>query len=157
MALQKVQVKIGGMACSFCVETIKKGPGRTEGVAEVNVSLAHEEALIAYDAAKVTPIETHTLRSLGYTVRDPNKVRTFEEEEAGLGHERDRLIVAGATAWAGFMAMLLMWVDVLMEISAFGGLVGGVIGLVNPVFRSYEFFGVAVFVTAYHILRRQDE
>ncbi len=194
MALQKLQVKIGGMACSFCVETIKKGLGRTEGVAEVTVSLAHEEALIAYDAAKVTATElTDTLRSLGYTVRDPNRVRTFEEEEADLGHERDRLIIAGAAAWAGFMVMLLMWVGrshplvpwfmaalalvmvfgpgfyilgmawasarrrilnqhVLMEISAFGGLIGGAIGLVNPVFRSYEFFGVAVFVTAYHIL-----
>jgi len=194
VAVQKLQVKIGGMACSFCAETIKKGLGRTEGVAEVNVSLAHEEALIAYDAAKVTGSElTDTLRSLGYTVRDPNKVRTFEEEEAELGHERDRLIIAGAAAWAGFMVMLLMWVGrshplvpwfmaalalvmvvgpgfyilrmawasarrrilnqhVLMEISAFGGLIGGAIGLANPVFRSYEFFGVAVFVTAYHIL-----
>ncbi len=194
MALEKLQVKIGGMACSFCVETIKKGLGRTEGVAEVNVSLAHEEALIAYDATRVTAAGlTDTLRSLGYTVRDPNKVRTFEEEEAELGHERDRLIIAGAAAWAGFMAMLLMWVGrshplipwfmaalalvmvvgpgfyilrmawasarrrilnqhVLMEISAFGGLIGGAIGLANPVFRSYEFFGVAVFVTAYHIL-----
>jgi heavy metal translocating P-type ATPase len=194
VALQKLQVKIGGMACSFCVETIKKGLGRSEGVAEVNVSLAHEEALIAYDAAKVTAIDlTDTLRSLGYTVRDPNKVRTFEEEEAELGHERDRLLIAGAAAWAGFMVMLLMWVGrshplvpwfmaalalvmvvgpgfyilrmawaaarrrilnqhVLMEISAFGGLIGGAIGLANPVFRSYEFFGVTVFVTAYHIL-----
>jgi len=194
VALQKLQVKIGGMACSFCVETIKKGLGRTEGVAEVNVSLAHEEALIAYDAAKVTATAlTDTLRSLGYTVRDPHKARTFEEEETELGHERDRLIIAGAAAWAGFMAMLLMWVGryhplvpwfmaalacvmvfgpglyilrmawasarrrilnqhVLMEISAFGGLAGGAIGLANPVFRSYEFFGVAVFVTAYHIL-----
>jgi heavy metal translocating P-type ATPase len=194
VALQKLQVKIGGMACSFCVETIKKGLGRSEGVAEVNVSLAHEEALIAYDSAKVTATElTDTLRSLGYTVRDPNKVRTFEEEEAELGRERDRLIIAGAAAWAGFMVMLLMWVGrshplvpwfmaalalvmvvgpgfyilrmawasarrrilnqhVLMEISAFGGLIGGAIGLTNPLFRSYEFFGVTVFVTAYHIL-----
>ncbi|MBI4638625.1 MAG: cation-translocating P-type ATPase, partial [Candidatus Rokubacteria bacterium] len=182
------------MACSFCVETIRKGLGQSEGVAEVNVSLAHEEALIAYDAAKVTPTElTGTLRSLGYTVRDPNKVRTFQEEEAELAHERDRLIIAGAAAWIGFMVMLLMWVGrhhplahwfmavlalgmvfgpglyivkmawasarrrilnqhVLMEISAFGGLIGGAIGLANPIFRSYEFFGVAVFVTAYHVL-----
>jgi len=36
MALQKLQVKIGGMACSFCVETIKKGLGRTEGVSDVS-------------------------------------------------------------------------------------------------------------------------
>ncbi len=194
VALQKLQVKVGGMACSFCAETIKKGLGRTEGVSEVHVSLAHEEALIAYDAAQVTPTQlTDTLRSLGYTVRDPDKVQTFEEEEAELGRERDRLIIAGAAAWIGFMVMLLMWVGrhhplahwfmavlallmvfgpglyilrmawasarrrilnqhVLMEVSACGGLIGGAIGLANPIFRSYEFFGVAVFVTAYHIL-----
>jgi heavy metal translocating P-type ATPase len=194
MALEKLQVKIGGMACSFCVETIKKGLGRTDGVAEVNVSLAHEEALITYDLSRVTATTlTDTLRSLGYTVRDPNKIRTFEDEEAELAHERDRLIIAGAAAWIGFMVMLIMWVGrhhplahwfmaalaitmvfgpglyiltmawasarrrilnqhVLMEISAFGGLVGGAIGLVNPIFKSYEFFGVSVFVAAYHIL-----
>ncbi len=194
MALEKLQVKVGGMACSFCVETIKKGLGRTEGVAEVNVSLAHEEALIAFDPSRVTaPALTDTLQSLGYTVRDPNRIRTFEEEEAELQRERDRLIIAGAAAWIGFMVMLLMWVGrahplaswfmaglallmmfgpglyilkmawasgrrrivnqhVLMEISAVGGLLGGVIGLTNPIFRSYEFFGVTVFVTAYHIL-----
>jgi heavy metal translocating P-type ATPase len=194
VTLEKLQVKIGGMACSFCVETIRKGLGRTEGVAEVNVSLAHEEALIAYDPSRVTPTAlTGTLRSLGYTVRDPNKVRTFEDEEAELARERDRLVIAGAAAWIGFMVMVLMWVGrhhplahwfmavlalamvfgpglyilrmawasvsrrilnqhVLMEISAFGGLVGGTIGLVNPMFKSYEFFGVAVFVAAYHIL-----
>ncbi len=194
MALEKLQVKIGGMACSFCVETIKKGLGRTDGVAEVNVSLAHEETLITYDPSRITPAAlTDTLKSLGYTVRDPNKVRTFEDEEAELAHERDRLIIAGAAAWIGFMVMLLMWVGrhhplvhwfmavlaitmvfgpglyilkmawasvrrrilnqhVLMEISAFGGLVGGAIGLLNPIFKSYEFFGVSVFVAAYHIL-----
>jgi heavy metal translocating P-type ATPase len=194
MAIEKLQVKIGGMACSFCVETIKKGIGRMDGVAEVNVSLAHEEVLIAYDPARITPPRlTDTLRSLGYTVRDPDKARTFEEEEAELAHERDRLIVAGAAAWIGLMVMLLMWVGrhhplahwfmaalaglmvfgpgldilrmawasarrrilnqhVLMETSAFGGLLGGAIGLWNPIFRSDEFFGVAAFVTAYHIL-----
>jgi len=194
MALEKLQVKIGGMACSFCVETIKKGLGRTDGVVEVNVSLAHEEALVIYDPSRVTPTTlTDTLQSLGYTVRDPNKVRTFEDEEAELAHERDRLIIAGAAAWIGFMVMLIMWVGrhhplahwfmaalaiimvfgpglyilkmawasarrrilnqhVLMEISAFGGLVGGAIGLVNPIFKSYEFFGVSVFVATYHIL-----
>ncbi|OGK95703.1 MAG: copper-translocating P-type ATPase [Candidatus Rokubacteria bacterium RIFCSPHIGHO2_02_FULL_73_26] len=194
MALAKLQVKVGGMACSFCVETIKKGLGRTAGVAEVSVSLAHEEALIAYDPSRVTPAAlTGTLKSLGYTVRDPHKVRTFEEDEAELRRERDRLIIAGAAAWIGFVVMLLMWIGrhhpwaqwfmaalalaivfgpglhilrmawaavrrgivnqhVLMEIAAFAGLAGGAIGLVNPIFRSYEFFGVSVFVAAYHIL-----
>ncbi|MBI2878816.1 MAG: cation-translocating P-type ATPase [Candidatus Rokubacteria bacterium] len=194
MATEKLQVKIGGMACSFCTETIKKGLGRMDGVAEVHVSLAHEEALITYDPGQVRPAAlTGALRSLGYTVRDPGKVRTFEEEEAELGRERDRLTIAGAGAWASFMAMVLMWVGrhhpwmdwfmgalglvmvfgpglhilrmawasarrrilnqhVLMEVAAFGGLLGGAIGLANPVFPSWEFSAVSVFVTAYHIL-----
>jgi heavy metal translocating P-type ATPase len=194
MSREKLQVKIGGMACSFCAETIKKGLGRMDGVAEVHVSLAHEEALITYDPNRVTSTTlTDTLRSLGYTVRYPNKVRTFEEEEADLRRERDRLTIAGAAAWVAFLAMLLMWLGryhpwidrvmgalallavfgpgfyilemawasarrrilnqhVLMEVAAFGGLLGGGIGLVNPSFPSPDFFGVAVFVTAYHIL-----
>jgi heavy metal translocating P-type ATPase len=192
--MEKLQVKIGGMACSFCTETIKKGLGRMDGVAEVNVSLAHEEALVAYDPQRVEATAiTDTLRSLGYTVRDPKKVRTFEEEEAELRRERDRLTIAGAAAWVAFLAMFLMWFGrfhpwmvrvmgalalltvfgpglyilrmawassrrrilnqhVLMEVAAFGGLVGGIIGLVRPDFRPLDFFGVAVFVTAYHIL-----
>lgn len=194
MSLDKLQVKIGGMACSFCTETIKKGLGRMDGVSEVHVSLAHEEALVTYNPQRVgaTALK-ETLRSLGYTVRDPKKVRTFEEEEAELQRERDRLVIAGAGAWVAFVAMLLMWVGrhhpwidrfmlalgmlfvfgtgfyilrmawasarrgilnqhVLMEVSAFGGLAGGVLGLINPVFPSWEFSAVAVFVTAYHIL-----
>ena len=77
----------------------------------MNVSLVHEEALTTYDPSRVMPATlTDTLRSLGYAVRDPNKVRTFEEEEAELGHERDRLMLAGAAAWIGFVVMLLMWI-----------------------------------------------
>jgi copper chaperone CopZ len=45
----KFQVKIGGMSCSFCVETIKKAYHKQAGVKSVNVSISHEEALITYD------------------------------------------------------------------------------------------------------------
>ncbi|HLC25879.1 MAG TPA: cation transporter, partial [bacterium] len=194
MSTAKLQVKIGGMGCSFCAATIEKGLGRIEGVSEVHVSLAHEEALIVYDLQGVSATTlTGTLQSLGFTVRDPKKVRTFEEEEAELRRERDRLIIAGAAAWVAFLAMLLMWSGrphpgtlwiltilaflmvfglglnflkmawasarhrilnqhVLMEVAAFGGLLGGAIGLVHPVFPSADFFGVAVFVTTYHLL-----
>jgi P-type Cu+ transporter len=190
----KLQVKVGGMACSFCVDTIRKGLERSAGVTEVHVSLAHEEALVAYDPAVTTPeAVADTLRSLGYTVRDPRRVRSFEEEEAELAHERDRLLIAGAAAWVAFLVMGLMWLGrpypwsqwimaalavltvfgpglpilrmawasarrrilnqhVLMEVAAFGGLLGGAAGLVHWGFPSPDFFGVAVFVTAYHVL-----
>jgi P-type Cu+ transporter len=53
----KIQYRIGGMACGFCVATIGKAIGRLPGVHSVNVNLAHEEALIEFDPARVAPEE----------------------------------------------------------------------------------------------------
>lgn len=192
--MEKVQFKIGGMSCSFCAETIRQALTRMEGVSEVHVSLAHEETLVEYDPAKVVPDALEeTLVAVGYTVRDPAKVRSFEEEEEEIRRERDRLIIAGSLTWVTFLLMLLMWLNrmfpytvslslvlafitvfvvgwpilkmawgslrrrifnqhVLLEFAAFAGLIGGLLGLYLPEFPSPDFFGVAVFVTAYHIL-----
>lgn len=192
--MERVQFKIGGMSCSFCVETIRKALTRMEGVNEVHVSLAHEETLVEYDPGKVAPEALKdTLIAVGYTVRDPEKVRSFEEEEEEMSRERDRLIIAGSLTGITFLLMLLMWLKrmfpyahwmtpilaflmvlvvgwpilkmawgslkrgifnqhVLLEFAAFAGLTGGVLGLFLPQFPSHDFFAVAVFVTAYHIL-----
>ncbi|NUR34184.1 MAG: heavy-metal-associated domain-containing protein [Gemmatimonadaceae bacterium] len=39
-----MQLKIGGLSCSFCVASITKAMHRMDGVREANVNLAHEEA-----------------------------------------------------------------------------------------------------------------
>lgn len=192
--MEKLQIKLGGMSCSFCTETIRQALTRMEGVQEVHVSLAHEETLIEYDPSKVAPAELKdTLVAVGYTVQDPNKVRTFEEEEEQMRRERDRLIIAACLTGVALLLMLLMWLGrmfpyaywiapilaftnvfvvgwpilkmgwgslrrgilnqhVLLEFAAFAGLAGGVLGLFFREFPSVDFFGVAVFVTTYHIL-----
>lgn len=192
--MEKAQFKIGGMSCSFCTETIRKALTRLDGVKEVHVSLAHEETLIEYNPAKVSCEELRdTLIAVGYTVRDPEKVRTFEEEEAEIRQEKDRLIIAGSLTGITLLLMLLMWLGrmfpnielitfalalvtvfivgwpilkmawgslrrrifnqhVLLEFAAFAGLAGGVLGLFFSEFPAPDFFGVAVFVTTYHIL-----
>ena len=100
--MDKVQFKIGGMSCSFCVGTIQKALGRMDGVQDVHVSLAHEETLVEYDTAKVKPDALKdTLVAVGYTVRDPDKVRSFEEAEEEMRRERDRLFVAGCGSHNG--------------------------------------------------------
>ena len=38
----KLQLKIGGMSCSFCTGTIAKAVRRLPGVEDVSVSLAHD-------------------------------------------------------------------------------------------------------------------
>jgi len=194
MNVQKAQFRIGGMSCSFCVGSIKKAYSQQEGVKDVSVSLSHEEALIQYDPDKVTPVALKTtLRQLGYTIRDPDKVKAFEEQRAELRQGRRHLQVAGALALASFGLMLAMWLGWmqpwfrwpmlalalatmfapgwhikkmafqalrrgilnqhnLLEFGAFAGLLGGLLGFVNPQFPIVDFFAVAVFITTYHIL-----
>jgi len=49
----KVQMKVGGMHCSLCTESIHKALQRVDGVRTVQVSIAHEEALVEYDPARL--------------------------------------------------------------------------------------------------------
>jgi Cu+-exporting ATPase len=106
-----LQLKIGGMSCSFCVSTIQKAAGRLDGVAEASVNLAHEEALVRFDHERVSPQAiADAIRDVGYTVRDPRKVAGFEEREAELRRELDLLRVSGLVTAIGFGLMVAMWV-----------------------------------------------
>ena len=81
-----------------------------EGVHEVDVSLS------ALDPRPVAPTALEdTLRSLGYTVRDPRKVRSFDEQEEELRLERRRLILAGLFTAASIALMLVMWLELVSQ------------------------------------------
>lgn len=102
------RMKIGGMSCSFCTNTIRKAYQRMDGVHDVGVSLAHEEGLVRYDPDKVSPDQLRrTLEQIGYTYRDPGRVRSFEEEEAELTTSRNRLLVAGVLSGITMVLMVL--------------------------------------------------
>lgn len=199
-----IQLKVGGMSCSFCSESIRKAVGRQQGVEEVHVSLAHEEALVRFrpDQTEEGAIRD-TLRSMGYTIRDPRRVRAFEEQEAATRREKRRLLGAAAFAVGVFVAMLFMWLDlwtmrvwhvwaawaaatgvffglgrhiirmawgaarrgianqhVLLVAGAIGGYLGGLLGTPWPAvgwwglrgFPAFDFFGVVIFLTTYHLL-----
>ncbi len=202
--LATLQLKIGGMSCSFCTSSIEKALRRQKGVSEVHVSLAHEEALIRFRAAQTTPDAIKgTLRALGFVIRDPSKVKAFEEQEAAARQERRDLISAGVCAGVLFLAMSAMWLGlwqmrdwhawtawavgtyvflwngrrivrmawgaalrgitnqhVLLGVAAIGAYIGGVLGAPVPFldwygfvgFPAVDFFGVVVFLTAYHLL-----
>ncbi len=241
----RFRAKIGGLHCSLCTSTIEKALGRQPGVKKVAVSLTHEQALVDYDPALVRPEKLlHTLREMGYTIRDPRKLRPFEEEEAELVRESWRLVTAigfslvtiglitrlmsaaslaipavtgvsliavavlllkgqgtgraiagalGLTALniaalivnrGGLLGNAAPWVvgvfavivvfglarhilvmavqslrrgilnqHVLLEMGAFAGIVGGVIGLVlqSPAYPTAAFFAVSVLIVNYHI------
>lgn len=186
------------MHCSFCASNITKALKRQQGVLSVNVSLAHEEVLVEFDPSKVEGWQLdETLRSLGYTVRDPDKVRSFEEEEKELRGARNRLLGSATLTFTALGIMSLYWLGVarpmptwmrvgmialalsnvfgfgfpilemtyhslrrlilnqhvLMELAAFGGLIGGFIGLfVDKRFPAPDFFAISVFIVSYHLL-----
>src|SRR5579875_2671075 len=160
----RLQVKLGNLHCSFCVSTIEKAVGRLEGVEAVSVSLAHEEGLVTYRPDVLGPQRiVDTLRAVGYSVRDPRKVGLFEEEQAELEAERDSFQVGllltivtlpVMTMAASSARRRILNQHVLLEAGAFGGLVGGLLGLlVAPeVFPAGDFLSVAVFITTYHLL-----
>jgi len=107
------QFNVGGMSCSFCAESIKKAYSRTDGVEDVDVSLAHEEVLVEYDDECLSEVEVKdTLRDLGYTIRDPDKAKRYEQQQAELADGKRRLLLAGGASIV--VAVLMGWMILVM-------------------------------------------
>jgi len=107
------QFNVGGMSCSFCAESIKKAYSRTNGVEDVDVSLAHEEVLVQYDDDRLSEVEVKdTLRDLGYTIRDPDKAKRYEQQQTELADGKRRLLLAGGASIV--VAALMGWMILVM-------------------------------------------
>lgn len=106
----QLQLKIGGMACSFCVQGIQQTLLRMEGVQEAHVSLAHEEVLVRFDPRQVSEQQLRqALEQMGYTIRDPDRLRAYEAAEAELARHRRRLLGGAGLAAAALGLMGAMW------------------------------------------------
>ncbi|UPV76973.1 cation-translocating P-type ATPase (plasmid) [Halorussus limi] len=113
MGTTQEQFNVGGMSCSFCAESIKKAYSRTDGVEDVDVSLAHEEVLVQYDDDLLSEVEVKdTLRDLGYTIRDPDKAKRYEQQQAELADGKRRLLLAGGASIV--VAALMGWMILVM-------------------------------------------
>ncbi len=114
---RKIRAHIGGLHCSLCTGTIEKALGRMAGVDKVAVSLTHEQALIEYDPRIARPEAVmQTLRDIGYTLYDPRKLRSFEEEEQDLVREGRRFVIAVGASLAAIALILNlvgMWAALL--------------------------------------------
>lgn len=103
----RIRARIAGLHCSLCTGTIEKALGRQAGVEQVAVSLTHEQALIDYDPSVIVPQQIlGTLRDIGYDLYDPRKLRPFEDEEADLIREGQRLLAAVAASLTAIALIL---------------------------------------------------
>ena len=113
MGTTQEQFNVGGMACSFCAESIEKAYARTDGVEDVDVSLAHEEVLVQYNNSILSDVDVKdTLRDLGYTIRDPDKAKRYEQQQAELADGKRRLLFAGGASI--LVAALMGWMIFVM-------------------------------------------
>ncbi len=133
----KVQLKVGGMHCSLCTESIHKALTRVDGVRAVQVSIAHEEALVEYDPARLDQ-ETirDTLEDIGYSVREPDQEEIFAEEERELAGARRKAVLSIGLL---LVASALMLVTVLLGPDIYRTLAMGVLA-------AYTAFGPARFI-----------
>ncbi len=145
---ERIRARIGGLHCSLCTGTIEKAIGQHAGVDKVSVSLTHEQALIEYDPTRTRPEELlQTLKDIGYTVWDPRKTRSFEEEEADLVRERNRLIAASGLSIVTVGLMLT---------ELFGNTGWRWLPWILGIFAGFTVFGLAwhILVMAFQSLRR---
>lgn len=77
----------------------------------VHVSIAHQEALVEYDPARLTPeVVTAALQAVGFTVHPPDEADRFAEEKRELAQAR-RLawVAAGLLATASALMLASSW------------------------------------------------
>lgn len=149
---ERLQLKIGGMHCSFCATSITRGLEKMPGVAHAAVSIAHEEALIEYHPAQVTAAQlTTTLQDLGYTIRDPRRVKAYEEQQREIEQERRRLIGGAILTGLALVQMALMWFHLVPRTT-----LGPIMAVAMPLVAMATVFGPAFSIVkmAWHSMRR---
>jgi P-type Cu+ transporter len=92
----KLQMKLGGMHCSLCTKSIHTTLGYLDGVQDVQVSIAHQEALVQYDPTRVRVEEIEqALEDIGFAVHAPDEAEIFAQEEQELRDALRKTMIAG--------------------------------------------------------------
>jgi Cu+-exporting ATPase len=81
---EKIALKISGMHCATCVQTIEKALNGKEGVYKASVNLALETATVEYNPQQISMAGIRkTIRDIGYDVIEP-------KEGAGDAEKKER-------------------------------------------------------------------
>ena len=67
--MEKTKLKIGGMSCQHCVKTVTEALTELPGVRRAKVNLRKAEAVVHFDASRVTPANlTEAITGVGFKV-----------------------------------------------------------------------------------------
>lgn len=148
--MNKTAIKIGGMTCAMCVQTIEKSLSKLAGVMKVTVNLGAEKAYLTYDPTKLTLLDMQqAVERAGYQFVGVDGQEVEVQEEILRARELKRKRVRFITGFAvGFPLMVLMYLPIQLP-SYFPDIVFLV---TTPVFL---FVSLPIFAAAYRSLRHR--
>jgi Cu+-exporting ATPase len=107
---KKTIIRIGGMTCASCAQTIENVLKKTEGIIEANVNLATEKAVVIYDPQEINYegikeiIEGTGYQVLGIEEGAAKYEKAIEEEQRKFHEAKMRMWVA----WT-FTIPIIVW------------------------------------------------
>jgi len=112
---KKTIIRIAGMTCASCAQTIENTLKKTEGIIEANVNLATEKAVVIYDLQEIDYegikeiIEGTGYQVLGIEEGAAKYEKAIEEEQRKFHEAKTRMLVA----WA-FTIPIIAWMIPVM-------------------------------------------
>ena len=109
-ATKKTTLTISGMTCAACASRVEKSLSRLEGVAQVNVNLATEKAVVIYDDAKLSPAQLiERVEKIGYGAKEMREEQAEEEKkERERRYQRQKYaFLFGAIASLPFLVQMI--------------------------------------------------
>ncbi|ABR49409.1 heavy metal translocating P-type ATPase [Alkaliphilus metalliredigens QYMF] len=83
---EKVTLKVSGMTCTSCSNTVEKGLNKMDGITSANVNFAAEKVTIEYEPKKIRLIEMQKkVSELGY------ELNLQEEEDDGIDEDEIKI------------------------------------------------------------------
>ncbi len=137
--LNKVILKIEGMTCASCAQTIEKALNRTEGVKDANVNVATEKATIEYDPNVLTVRQLEKVVSdTGYSVAKTATGKSEEEKREEEKIDEDLKKVAKdkklmSWAWGLTIPIIILMIFEMFDWWIIPGYPWVILGLATPV------------------------
>lgn len=142
--MTKTTIKIGGIHCAGCVNTIETSIKKLNGISEINVNLGTEKAYITYDPKIITLTEIKkTIEAIGYQYlgTDDDTGNDDENEKPEPTHKL-------STVFFGFFISIILMLLKHLHSSAYLMFI-----VATPAFLHISF---PIFRAAYHSLKNKN-
>jgi Cu+-exporting ATPase len=153
-------LKVGGMVCAMCLETIESALKKLDGVSEARVNLAAERAYVSYNPRMVglaemkKAIEDAGYQYLGLAGDEFQAETEKRRQEMDLRDKKRRILVGFATSFL-LMALMYLPLDRILPMDVLMAIPMGVLMLVlsAPVF---VYLSHPIFAAALRALRNRN-